>query len=162
MVQKYGADAVRMSLIWGALIENDVALSEENINGQRNFSNKLWNIARFVFMQPKGKRHKRNDDDAKIVKDFKSTAKRVTRLYEKYRLNEAAEEIYNFIWNRFANDYLEKTKSRRDDAQWTLDVILQGSLKLLHPLMPFVTEAIWQEGKDRFDSPILISSAWPV
>jgi valyl-tRNA synthetase len=155
MTKKYGADALRMAVVWGALIENDMSLSEDNVRGQRNFANKIWNIARFVLSQPSGKRKKRNEDD----KDLRKTSKRVTRLMEKYRLNEAAEEIYDFIWKRFANDYLEKTKDRREGAQKTLELVLQESLKLLHPFMPFVTEAIWQEGKERFDSPILITAS---
>lgn len=161
MVEKYGADALRMGIIWGALVENDVSLSEDNIRGQRNFANKIWNVARFVFMEEKGKRIKRNEEDKKIVSELRKTTGKVTRLIEKYRLNEAAEELYSFIWERFANDYLEKTKDRRKEAQKTLEYVLQESLKLLHPFMPFVTETIWQEGKDRFDSPLLISASWP-
>jgi valyl-tRNA synthetase len=161
MAKKYGADALRMGIIWGALTENDISLSEDNVRGQRNFANKIWNIARFVLAEPAGKRRKRNEDDAQIVKDLRKTTRKVTQLMNKYRLNEAAEEIYNFVWNRFANDYLEKTKSRREEAQKTLELILQDSLKLLHPFMPFVTEVIWQEGKKRFDSPILIIAPWP-
>jgi len=161
MAEKYGADALRMALIWGALIENDISLSEDNVRGQRNFANKIWNVSRFIFMQAPGKRKKRNEDDQKIVKQLKKTTRLVTRLVAKHRLNEAAEELYDFFWNKFANDYLEKTKSRRGDAQKTLEFVLQESLKLLHPFMPFVTEVIWQEGKGRFDSPILISAPWP-
>jgi valyl-tRNA synthetase len=161
MVEKYGADALRMGLIWGALVENDVSLSEENIKGQRNFANKIWNVARFISMEEKGKRVKRNDDDNEIVGEMRKSARRVTRLLEKYRLNEAAEEVYDFIWNKFANDYLEKTKDRRKDAQWTLEYVLQESLKLLHPFMPFVTEAVWQELNERFDSSNLITASWP-
>ncbi|MCK4588696.1 class I tRNA ligase family protein, partial [Candidatus Woesebacteria bacterium] len=161
MAKKYGADALRMGIIWGALTENDISLSEDNVRGQRNFANKIWNIARFVLAEPTGKRRKRNEDDAQIVKDLRKTTRKVTQLMNKYRLNEAAEEIYNFVWNRFANDYLEKTKERREEAQKTLELVLQDSLKLLHPFMPFVTEVIWQEGKERFDSPILISAPWP-
>lgn len=161
MAEKYGADALRMGLVWGALVENDISLSEDNIRGQRNFSNKIWNIARFVFSEPKGKRLKRNSDDILILKELKNTIRLVTRAYNKHRLNEAAEEIYGFIWNKFASSYLEKSKSRRKEAQKTLETVLAQSLKLLHPLMPFVTETIWQEGKNRFDSPTLISSSWP-
>jgi valyl-tRNA synthetase len=150
-----------MGIIWGALTENDISLSEDNVRGQRNFANKIWNIARFVLAEPAGKRRKRNEDDIQIVKDLRKTTRKVTQFMNKYRLNEAAEEIYNFVWNRFANDYLEKTKERREEAQKTLDLVLQDSLKLLHPFMPFVTEVIWQEGKERFDSPILISAPWP-
>jgi valyl-tRNA synthetase len=161
MAKKYGADALRMGIIWGALTENDISLSEDNVRGQRNFANKIWNIARFVLAEPAGKRRKRNEDDTQIVKDLRKTTRKVTQLMNKHRLNEAAEEIYTFIWKRFASDYLEKTKGRREEAQKTLELVLQDSLKLLHPFMPFVTEVIWQEGKERFDSPILISSSWP-
>jgi valyl-tRNA synthetase len=161
MTNKYGADALRMAVVWGALIENDMSLSEDNVRGQRNFANKIWNIARFVLTSPSEKRKKRNKDDNEIIKDLRQTSKRVTRLMDKYRLSEAAEEIYDFIWKRFANDYLEKTKDRREEAQKTLELVLQESLKLLHPFMPFVTEAIWQEGKECFDSPILITASWP-
>jgi len=111
MTKKYGADALRMAVVWGALIENDMALSEDNVRGQRNFGNKIWNVARYILANPSGKRTKRNDDDNEIVKDLRKTSKVVTRLMDKYRLSEAAEEIYDFIWKRFANDYLEKTKN---------------------------------------------------
>ncbi len=161
MAEKYGADALRISSIWGSLVENDNSLSEDNIRGQRNFANKIWNVARFVMMEPKGKRTKRNEDDNNIVAELRATARKVSSALEKYKLNEAAELLYDFVWHNFADIYIEKTKTRRADAQWTLDFVLQESLKLLHPFMPFVTETIWQEGKDRFDSPILISASWP-
>ena len=161
MAEKYGADALRMGLIWGALVENDISLSEDNIRGQRNFANKIWNIARFILDSPKGKRGKKNSDDLWIIKELKGSAGKVSRSLDKYRLNEAAEEIYDFVWHKFADVYLEKAKSRRTRAQKTLEHVLQESLKLLHPFMPYVSEAIWQEGKDRFDSPILISAPWP-
>ena len=161
MTDKYGADALRMGIIWAALVETDISLSEDNIRGQRNFANKIWNVARFVFMELPGKRKKRNEDDIKIIKELKTTIRKVTRLLNSYRLNEASGELYDFFWNKFANDYLEKTKTRRSDAQKTLEFILQESLKLLHPFMPFVTEVVWQEGKERFDSPHLITAKWP-
>lgn len=161
MTEKYGADSVRMSIIWGAKVDNDIALSETNIGGQRNFANKIWNVARFVLMEPPGKRTKQTADEKKILSELKKTSNKVTKLIDKYRLNEAAEVLYDFVWNKFANDYLEKTKIRRGEAQVTLEKVLQDSLKLLHPFMPFVTETIWQNGKDRFDSPTLISASWP-
>lgn len=168
MTEKYGSDALRIGLVWGTLIENDVSLSEDNIRGQRNFSNKIWNVARFIFMEKPGKvggflkaPATKDPTDKIILKNLKVTTKKVTRLLEKYRLNQAAEELYDFFWNKFANDYLEKTKTRRPDAQKTLEYVLQQSLKLLHPFMPYVTETIWQEGKTRFDSPLLISAPWP-
>jgi valyl-tRNA synthetase len=161
MAEKYGADALRMGLIWGALVESDISLSEDNIRGQRNFANKIWNIARFVLDSPKGKQRKRNSDDLWIIKELKASSSKISKSLDKFRLNEAAEEIYDFIWHKFADVYLEKAKTRRQDAQRILELVLQESLKLLHPFAPFVTEAIWQEGKERFDSPILIKSSWP-
>ncbi len=171
MVTKYGADALRMGIVWGALVENDISLSEENIRAQRNFANKLWNVARFVFMEPSTvhstpltvhkKPRSKNEDDKVILSQLEKTIKNTTKLLDKYRLNEAAEEIYNFIWKNFANEYLEKVKSRREEAQPILEYVLSVSLKLAHPFMPFVTEAIWQEGKERFDSDLLINASWP-
>jgi valyl-tRNA synthetase len=165
MIDKYGADALRVALIWGSRIENDNSLAEENIKGQRNFANKLWNVARFITMDQEIRKAKKprtiHEDDKKILEDLKKTIKSVTKLLDKYRLNEAAEEVYNFIWKTLANDYLEKVKARREEAQPVLEYVLQESLKLTHPFMPFVTEAIWQEHKDRFDSDLLITANWP-
>jgi valyl-tRNA synthetase len=170
MAEKYGADALRMGITWGALVENDIALSEDNIRAQRNFSNKLWNVARFIYMDSSDKplaiSHKpraKHTDDTAIMSDLSKTIKIVTKHLDKYRLNEAAEEVYNFIWKNFANDYLEKVKNRRTDAQPILEYVLQESLKLAHPFMPFVTESIWQEGRktNRYDNELLITASWP-
>jgi len=164
MCRKYGADALRMGILWGSLVENDVSLSEDNIKGQRNFANKIWNIARFILVEPTGQnsgKKRNNEKDKQIVKELGSTVQKVTMFLDKYRLNEAAEEVYDFVWHKFAAIYLESTKTRRIEAQKTLEYVLQESLKLLHPFMPFVTEVIWQEGKSRFDSPTLITAPWP-
>jgi len=173
MVEKYGADALRMGIVWGALVENDVALSEENIRGQRNFANKIWNVARFIYQfRPEGKgsglkaRKRRpstaNKDDREVLDKLKKCAKEVTRDLEKYRLNEAAEKIYNFTWNDFANDYLEICKTRREEAEAVLEYVLLTALKLLHPFMPYVTEEIWQTVYEHPKEELLISSDWPV
>ena len=123
MVQKYGADALRMASVWGALIENDNSLSEDNVRGQRNFSNKIWNISRFVlqyktqfpnskFLKGRlsfnGQANKLlNKDDRWILNEIKTTSKNVTKALENFRLNEASEEIYDFIWHKFADKYIE-------------------------------------------------------
>ena len=165
MSDKYGADALRISLVWGTLVENDIALSEDNVRGQRNFANKIWNVARFVLMdksktddRKKPTPRAKDEDDKKILKELKLATSKITKSLDKYKLSEAAETLYDFIWNRFANDYLESTKERREAAQPMLEYVLQQSLKLAHPFMPFVTEAIWQEFHY---SPPLISSRWP-
>jgi len=158
MAEKYGADSLRMGLIWGGLIENDITLDEQKINGQRKFANKIWNIARFVTSNQSVKKATKNADDELILSELKQTIKSVSKDLDKYRLNEAAQEIYDFVWHKFADVYIEKTKDRREEAQPTLEKVLNKSLRLLHPFMPFVTEQIWKEmgNKD-----LLISSEWP-
>ena len=163
MVERYGADALRMGVVWGAKVESDIALSEENIRGQRNFANKIWNVARFVLMETNLKSKilnlkSKNKDDQWILKEIKTTIEKVTKALDTYRPNEAVEELYEFVWHRFADIYLEKTKSRRAEAQPTLELVLKESLKLLHPFMPFVTEAIWEELGEK---EMLITSPWP-
>ncbi len=161
MADKYGADALRMALVWGTLVENDIALSENNVKGQRNFANKLWNVARFVLQnevkREKGKVKSYHSDDRWIKRELKNTIKKVTRALDKYRFNEAAKEIYDFIWHKFADEYIEKSKDRREEAQPTLELVLAGSLKLLHPFMPFVTEAIYQTGFAKGKNDFLIT-----
>jgi valyl-tRNA synthetase len=188
MVNKYGADALRMASIWGSLVENDNSLSENNIRGQRNFSNKIWNIARFVLQSrtpsyqlpatsyQSGRRPRtKNKDDKWILDELKKTTKKVTRALDKYKLNEAAEEIYDFVWHKFADIYLEKSKEKI--GNWKLEIgnsdastqstvsilhyVLNVCLRLLHPFMPFVTEAIYQQGFAKGKKDLLITSDWP-
>jgi valyl-tRNA synthetase len=158
MSEKYGADSLRMGLIWGGLIENDITLDEQKINGQRKFANKVWNIARFVLSNKTSKKLTKNADDEWILNELKTIIKVVTKDLNKYRLNEAAEAIYDFVWHKFADIYIEKTKDRREEAQPTLEKVLTDSVKLLHPFMPFVTEQIW---KEMGNTELLISSSWP-
>ena len=166
MSGKYGADALRMALIWGALVENDISLSEDNVRGQRNFANKIWNVARFVLQNEvkSGKLEVKNlnPDDKWILDELKATTKKVTKALDHYRLNEAAEEIYDFVWHKFADKYIENCKLRikNSDASAipTLHYVLGKSLRLLHPFMPFVTEVVWQ-GMGHTD--LLITSEWP-
>lgn len=163
MTKKYGSDALRMSMVWGALIENDISLSEENINGQRRFANKVWNISRFILdgnIKPT-KSSFQNEDDKWIIKELNKTTDKVTNLIEKYKLSEASSEIYDFIWHKFADIYLEKIKDRKNEAYKTLLFVLKKSLQLLHPFMPFVTEQIWQIGFVKKEKVLLINSSWP-
>jgi valyl-tRNA synthetase len=163
MAEKYGADSLRMGLIWGGLIENDITLDEEKINGQRKFANKVWNIARFVLSNETGSQKSKvksqNIDDKWILDELKQTTQKVTKDLDKFRLNEAAEEIYDFVWHKFADIYIERVKERRIEAQPVLEKVLVDSIKLLHPFMPFVTEKIWGLTKSK---ELLIASAWPL
>lgn len=166
LVDKYGADALRMSLVYGIPSGSKVILSDDKVRGMRNFANKIWNVARFVTFNnedlnksPAKPSHK---DDKWILKELDNTTSKMNKALDEYKLNEASEEIYEFIWHKFADVYIEKTKTRRNDAQSTLELVLQQSLKLLHPFMPFVTEAIWKENTTLFDSSLLITSNWPI
>jgi valyl-tRNA synthetase len=179
MSNKYGSDSLRMGIIWGALLENDISLSEDNIRAQRNFSNKIWNVARFVLSHKQSKSVKErksknntnlNTEDKWILRELKRTTEKVTKALDKYRLNEAAEEIYNFVWHKFADKYLESIKEKtdgevmvRESAIPTLHFVLDRSLRLLHPFMPFVTEVIWQETKElrKNANELLITAEWP-
>lgn len=167
-VEKYGADALRFSLVVGTTPGNDMRLSEEKIIGYRNFANKIWNIARFILSHA-GKTEvfhsPTHEDDKWIISELQKTKEFVSESLDNFRLSPAGEEIYDFIWHKFADIYIEKTKNRRADAQPTLLFVLQESLKLLHPFMPFVTEIIWQIARKKdtgmFKEKALIIASWP-
>lgn len=167
MSEKYGADSLRMGVIWGGLIENDISLSEDNIRGQRNFANKVWNIARYVSLEKPNRdfdqKKAKNKEDKWILKELSTTISSVTKNIDSFRLNEAIREIYEFIWHKFADVYIENTKKRRGEVQGIYQHVLFNSLKLLHPFMPFVTETVWQEMKNyqKHPSDLLISTPWP-
>jgi len=165
MINKYGADALRMSLTMGVSPGSDVALSEDKIRAMRNFANKVWNAARFVLTYPNQSESKiipmnPNKDDKWILEETNKTVKRVTMLLNRYRFDLAAETIYHFFWHTFCDKYLEMSKKRRDEAQPTLLYVLDTSLRLLHPFMPFITEEIWQKLPKKTKEPIIIST-WP-
>ena len=163
VISKYGADAVRMALVAGRDSGNDLMISkqqmEERIKGYRNFSNKIWNIARFIEPASHNPQSSSpNTDDGWIESELNELIKSVTGNLEKYRLGQAAEEIYEFVWHKFADVYIEKVKNRKEEASPTLRHSLVTCLKLLHPFMPFVTEAIWSE---MGEEGMLITSRWP-
>mgnify|MGYP005852662895 CR=1 FL=1 len=176
MTQKYGADAVRMGLVWGTLIENDIALSEANIKGQRNFANKIWNIARFILLSakkvrkpipfyPERTKGKLSSEDKDILNKLKKTIRLTNKFLERYRLSEAAELIYKFIWKELADKYLEYVKKDKNNivSLSVLRHVFFNSLKILHPFMPFVTEVVWLELKEIRKNPnqLLIYTPWP-
>jgi len=167
MTEKYGADALRVALVWGTLVENDISLAEDNIRAQRNFANKIWNVARFVNTNSNDKNQisnqvkyssVQNDDDKWILGELEKLIRSVTENLEKYRIGNAAEELYEFVWHKFADVYIEKTKEGKEESSPTLHYVLINCLKLLHPFMPFVTEAVWGELKQE---KMLINSEWP-
>ena len=166
LVDKYGADAFRMALLFGNGEGGKVPLVEDKVRAMRNFANKIWNMARFYLLMQEGiKREKQgvseNIEDKKILKELGEVEKKMTSLLEKYRFAEAADTIYHFLWHTVADEYIEQVKKREDKgvALNGLRQVLLDSLKLLHPFMPFVTEAIWQEINP--GEGMLIVAKWP-
>lgn len=154
----YGTDAVRMSLIMGNAAGNDPIISEDKIRGCRNFTTKIWNAARFVLMEGVNIDRSKNPPkltslDKKNIRDMETTKKKVARLIENFAFNHAAETAYHYFWHTFADCIIEESKIRLKSgdlqdacaAYNALLTMLVGSLKMLHPFMPFVTESIYQE-----------------
>jgi len=162
IVNEYGADALRMALIIGNTPGNDLAFSEEKVRGYRNFANKIWQASRFVLMNtPRTNLHEFNHKlpriklsayDKKQLKEFENLKKSVIKEMDSFKLYIAGEKIYHYFWHTFADKIIEENKNRlkegneseRHAAQFVLLEILTGSLKLLHPFMPFITEEIYQ------------------
>ena len=168
MIAKYGADAVRLSLIIGSAPGNDLKLSEDRIRGYKNFANKIWNITRFVLENTQEAREVvLTEEDQAILGEVTATYIDATAHIAKYRLDLAADNIYQFIWHRFADEILEESKyilkTGKPDAiasrQWLLHSVWIDSLKMLHPFMPFVTEEIWSSVSK--DKNLLMVATWP-
>ncbi len=171
LVYKYGADALRMGLLVGGnTLAKNTALSENKVRGYRNFANKIWNMARFMEMyrEEESLIYQSIEDidldkeDREILEELNNLIRSVNNELEKYRISDAGEAIYQFMWHTVADQYIEEIKERKDKerALSVLYYVYTECLKLLHPFMPFVTEKIWQEiaGKD---APPLIISDWP-
>lgn len=170
-MDKYGVDALRMGLISGTANGKDFSFPRDKVIAYRNFANKLWNMARFyLLMEEKlgtevpwyGPEMKLTKLDKEIVKGLEKTIGETDRLLEKFRFAQAAETIYHYMWDEVASKYLESVKEREDlaTALSVLRHVILNGLKLLHPFMPYVTEAIWQE-LPRKKQEMLIVSRWP-
>jgi len=169
MIEKFGADALRLSMLIGTTAGNDFKLYEEKIASFRNFVNKLWNVSRFIMSNckkmPNGPWNSPppfpNDyslSDRWILSELDATIKSVTDSLESYKLSKAGETLYDFTWNKLADWYLEVSKIEPNYKPFILNYILETILKLWHPLMPFVTETIWKEmGHDN----LLMIADWP-
>ncbi|MDP2930148.1 MAG: valine--tRNA ligase [bacterium] len=165
MTAKYGTDALRMALIFGNTAGTDLKVGEDKIKAMRNFANKIWNAARFVLAisvdQRLDQRKSASKNDKWILKELKKTIKKTNLLMANYRYGQAAELVYQFFWKKFCDKYIESTKDRRKQAQPILFEVLTTSLKLLHPFMPFVTEAIWQKLPIRGKKKSISVEKWP-
>ena len=158
MMERYGTDSLRFTLVSLAAQGRDIKLSEERMEGYRNFVNKLWNAARYVFMNvedyDEGTRGQSPSlMDRWILSRLQQVVEEVRVSIEEYRFNEAASSIYQFVWHEFCDWYIEATKpvlsggmgeEPRRSAQYTILKVLRDILRLLHPFMPFVTEEIWR------------------
>jgi len=161
MIEQYGTDAFRFSLAAFAAQGRDIRLSEERIEGYRNFANKIWNAARFSAMNLEDYQDDQqgidpaqcSTPDKWILARLNRVTAEATRALDEYRFNEGAQLIYHFIWHELCDWYLElikpylyhADKTRRAITQKTLVYVLDKTLKLLHPYMPFITEEIWQQ-----------------
>ncbi len=154
MIEKYGADALRMGLIVGSAVGGDIKFDENKIKAYKLFANKLWNISRFVLGQENSGEVKQELKD-----EFEAMAKDVTKDIEEYRLYMAGEKLYHYMWDRFAAEILEESKGKPEYGA-TLYYLLHNSLKLLHPFMPFITEEIW--GSMPATKDLLIVEPWPL
>ena len=158
--QKYGTDAVRLALMIGATPGNDAKMSEKKIESYRNFSNKLWNIGRYITTQEISTATKlsiNTSADTWIMSRLAQTTKSVTNHIENYQLSQAGEKLRDFTWNEFADWYVEIHKVEKNDA--VLIHVYKTLLKLWHPFIPFVTETIWQEMFD--EEKLLMVTKYP-
>lgn len=171
MIAKYGADATRLSLIIGAGPGSDMNLAEDKIRGYKKYTNKIWNITRFILTYSNdidiSKEVALTDEDKKLIEDFAVMVKEVSEHIATYRLHLAGEVLYHYTWNTLADVIIEAKKdalnngpeSEKQSAQWTLRYILENLLKLQHPFLPFITEEIWQSLPNRTQP--LIVTHWP-
>ncbi len=173
VIEKYGADALRMSLISGNAPGNDMRFYWERVEASRNFANKIWNASRFIMLHldeeipkdiDKGKLHLA---DKWILAKANDLIKEVGDNLDKFELGIALAKVYDFLWEEFCDWYIEMVKPRlwnkedksRSLALWTLHKVLSEGLKLLHPFMPFVTEEIFKNLNE--DEPSIMISPWP-
>jgi valyl-tRNA synthetase len=183
MTEKYGTDALRMSLVYGIAPASDFVVSEDKIRAQRNFVNKIWNASRFVLMiidrfaeknpnlvlsvfpslSREGSGVGLNNDDKNIIKNLNKIISSTTTDINRYHFGQASENLYQFFWHDFCDVYIEKAKDRGQDVVPVLLTVLITSLKLLHPFIPFVTESVYQilREKIKLDEDQLITSSWP-
>ena len=159
VIKEYGADSLRFMLITGNTPGNDLRYRDERLESARNFANKIWNAARFSLMNLEDYQAdstlapQYETADKWIISRYSAVSRQVTEMLDRYELGEAARVLYEFIWNEFCDWYIELVKPRlygkdteesRYAAQKTLVEVLRGSMELLHPFMPFITEEIWQ------------------
>lgn len=155
---KYGTDSLRMALVMSTTAGQDSNTGENKVRGMRNFGNKIWNAGRYITEKPKEEVVTKGEDDDNFKNKLSTVSKKVTKLLDQMKVGLASETVYNEFWHWFCDESIEMNKQKR-----VSDVVLkegyQTMLVLLHPFVPFVTEAIWQEMFA--DKGLLISYSWP-
>ena len=174
IIEQYGADALRLTLITGNAPGNDMRFYNERVENSRNFANKVWNASRFIMMNMEGKTitpcaaADLEPVDKWILSKLNNLVKEVTDNMDNFELGIAVQKVYDFIWDEFCDWYIEMVKPRlynSDDAKsqnaalYTLKTVLIDALKLLHPYMPFVTEEIFCTLQTEEES--IMISKWP-
>ncbi len=167
MIEKYGADAVRLSMVIGTTPGNDNRLYEEKIEGYRNFVNKLWNIARFILTQVDEPKIVEQAPKATTIADkwilsrFQKLIETTTKQIEEYKFSAAGEHLYQFTWNELADWYVEDKKIEQDETKSEILLyLLTNLLKLWHPYTAFVTEVLWKQLNPGDQQ--LITASWPL
>ncbi|MHB1653605.1 MAG: valine--tRNA ligase [Desulfitobacteriaceae bacterium] len=176
VIDQYGADTLRFMLMTGNTPGNDLRFHPERLEATRNFANKIWNASRFVLMNIEdylpGPRGELTLGDRWILSRYAATVDTVTEALERFDLGEAGRILYEFVWNEFCDWYIELSKPRlydkenleaRHTAQSVLSEVLDGTMRMLHPFMPFLTEEIWQHLIDHEsrDGQSLMLQGWP-
>ncbi len=168
--KEYGTDALRMGLIIGNTPGTDLNLDPRKIGAYKKFANKLWNIARWMIESCDIPDAPLVESDAATLKEFQTVAAEITADLEGFRFHLAGEKIYHYLWHTFADKLIEESKpifsggtqAEKDSRSSLLVGIFSDSLKLLHPFMPFVTEAIWQKLPWKKDADLLMVAPWPL
>ena len=174
IISMYGTDATRMALIVGVGPGADSKLGNDKLKAYKHFANKIWNIARFVLSNTENwnglKPETITKEDDNIITEFEDLIKDITLDMDSYRFYLAAEKIYHYVWHTFADKIIEESKEKlkSEDVEvvtsikYTLRHILETSLILLHPFMPFITEEIWKNLENKDNKQLLMVTSWPV
>jgi valyl-tRNA synthetase len=157
LVAKYGADALRIALVMSTTAGHDSAVGEMKVKGMRNFTNKVWNAARFVKMKRDESKTNNQPGDAEFLNHLNETITSITKQLNDFKIGLAAETAHNEFWHWYCDQAIEACKRGEISTKVMFEGLLTW-LKLLHPFMPFVTESIWQQ----LEQPqLLITQPWP-
>ncbi len=169
MIDKYGADALRLALVVGTSPGADNQISEDKIRGYKHFANKLWNIGRFILAavgdEVPAQPATIPAADQNLIKQLDELTKEITADLETYHFSLAAEKLYHYVWHTLADKIIEAAKPRlltvAPETKWLLDTLFERCLRLLHPFIPFITEELWSLRPESTESKPLITAPWP-